>query len=93
MFSSEEVQALVLGSRWLAERGEGPLAAAAREALSKIAALVPVKLAQELDARHFASAQAAQCRMGGTLSGLQRTFHERAPFVCGLSASEVKTVA
>jgi hypothetical protein len=38
-------------------------------------------------------AQAAQCRIGSTLSGLQRTFHERAPFVCGLSSSEVKTLA
>jgi predicted DNA-binding transcriptional regulator YafY len=50
LFSSEAVQALLLGSRWRAERGEEPLAAAAREALAKIAALLPVELAQELDA-------------------------------------------
>jgi predicted DNA-binding transcriptional regulator YafY len=35
LFSSEAVQALLLGSRWRAESGEGPLAAAAREALAK----------------------------------------------------------
>ena len=41
MFSEEEIEALVLGSRWVAERGDTRLAAAARDALAKIAAVLP----------------------------------------------------
>ena len=49
MFSADEVEALVLGSRWVAERGDSRLAAAARDALAKIAAVVPAELRLELD--------------------------------------------
>ena len=38
MFDDEEIEALVLGSRWVMQRGDKPLAAAARNALTKIAA-------------------------------------------------------
>ncbi|SKA21251.1 helix-turn-helix transcriptional regulator [Consotaella salsifontis] len=48
MFSSEEIEALVLGSRWVAERGDGALSAAARGALAKIAAVLPEDLKTEL---------------------------------------------
>ncbi len=41
MFTQEEVEALVLGSRWVAEHGDGPLAAAARNALARIEAVMP----------------------------------------------------
>ncbi|MFM9863144.1 MAG: helix-turn-helix transcriptional regulator, partial [Micropepsaceae bacterium] len=41
MFSEEEIEALVLGSRWVSERGDGPLANAARNALAKIGAVLP----------------------------------------------------
>ena len=49
MFSSEEVQALVLGSRWVAQRADRRLADAARNAMAKIAAVLPAELAHELD--------------------------------------------
>lgn len=49
MFTAEEVDALVLGSRWVAERGDAALAAAARDALAKIAAVLPAELRHELD--------------------------------------------
>jgi predicted DNA-binding transcriptional regulator YafY len=49
MFSEEEIEALVLGSRWVAERGDAPLSAAAHNALSKIAAVLPNHLRQTLD--------------------------------------------
>ena len=49
MFSADEVEALVLGSRWVADRGDGRLAAAARDALAKIAAVLPADLRHELD--------------------------------------------
>ncbi len=50
MFSDEEIEALVLGSRWVGERGDDRLASAARDALAKIAAVLPDDLRQELDA-------------------------------------------
>lgn len=49
MFSADEVEALVLGSRWVAARGDERLAAAARDALAKIAAVLPAELLDELD--------------------------------------------
>jgi predicted DNA-binding transcriptional regulator YafY len=49
MFSHEEVEALVLGSRWVADRGDQRLGAAARNALAKIAAVIPVELRHDLD--------------------------------------------
>jgi predicted DNA-binding transcriptional regulator YafY len=49
MFTPEEVEALVLGSRWVAERGDARLADAARQALSKISAVLPADLRHELD--------------------------------------------
>lgn len=41
MFSDEELEALVLGSRFVAQRTDDPLARAARNAVAKIAAVLP----------------------------------------------------
>lgn len=41
MFSEDEIEALVLGSRFVAKRADTPLADAARSAISKIAAVLP----------------------------------------------------
>ncbi|WP_417068078.1 helix-turn-helix transcriptional regulator [Niveibacterium terrae] len=49
MFSEEEIEALVLGSRWLAKRGDGRLGAAAERALVRIAAVLPEELRHVLD--------------------------------------------
>jgi predicted DNA-binding transcriptional regulator YafY len=51
MFSVEELEALVLGSRWVALRSDDrSLAAAARDALAKVAAVLPAELRREVDA-------------------------------------------
>ena len=50
MFSVDEIEALVLGSRWVAVRGDERLGAAAFAALSKIAAVLPADLRTEVDA-------------------------------------------
>ena len=50
MFSEEELESLVLGSRWVADRGDPRLGEAARNALAKIAAVLPVDLRDALDA-------------------------------------------
>lgn len=44
MFSAEELEAVVLGMRWVAQRGDRPLAEAARDALAKINAVLPPAL-------------------------------------------------
>src|SRR6185312_11045737 len=41
MFSEEEIEALVLGGRWVAERTDEPLGKAASNALANIAAVLP----------------------------------------------------
>jgi predicted DNA-binding transcriptional regulator YafY len=50
MFQEEEIEALVLGSRWVANRADARLGAAARNALAKIAAVLPDDLREALDA-------------------------------------------
>src|ERR1700692_3323279 len=44
MFSEEEIEAMVLGPRWAAGRADAALGAAARNALAKIAAVLPQDL-------------------------------------------------
>lgn len=50
MFTDEEIEAIVLGSRWVAKQPDKRLAAAATNALSKIAAVLPDDLREDLDA-------------------------------------------
>ena len=49
MFSEEEIEAIVLGSRWVADRADAALSAAARSALAKIAAVLPRDLKTNVD--------------------------------------------
>jgi len=50
MFTEEELEALVLGSRWVADRTDHRLRDAARNALARIAAVLPDDLRAGLDA-------------------------------------------
>ncbi|RVD60505.1 YafY family transcriptional regulator [Mesorhizobium sp. M2D.F.Ca.ET.185.01.1.1] len=50
MFSDEEIEAIVLGSRWVAKQPDKRLAVAATDALAKIAAVLPDDLREDLDA-------------------------------------------
>jgi predicted DNA-binding transcriptional regulator YafY len=49
MLSEEEIEALVLGSRWVAGHTDPELAEAARNALAKIHAVLPAPLRHELE--------------------------------------------
>jgi predicted DNA-binding transcriptional regulator YafY len=49
MFSEDEIEALVLGGRWVAAQTDEPLGKAARNALSKIAAVLPNDLQRSLE--------------------------------------------
>lgn len=50
MFLPDEIDALALGLRWVAGRGDPGLAAAARDALAKIAAVLPAERGEAIDA-------------------------------------------
>ena len=49
MFSEDEIEALVLGSRWVSERADGSMGEAARNVLAKIGAVLPAELKSELE--------------------------------------------
>jgi predicted DNA-binding transcriptional regulator YafY len=49
MFSEEEIEALVLGGRWVTSRADELLQKAARNAMSKIAAVLPRDLQRNLE--------------------------------------------
>ncbi len=49
MFSEDEIESIVLGSRWVADRTDAALSGAARSALAKIAAVLPPDLKNGLD--------------------------------------------
>lgn len=49
MFSEDEIEALVLGSCWVADRGDSRLGTAAKNALTKISAVLPENLRYTLD--------------------------------------------
>jgi predicted DNA-binding transcriptional regulator YafY len=49
MFTPEEIEALALGSQWVAKRADKRLAAAARNALAKIGAVTPPELSDVVD--------------------------------------------
>ncbi|MDR6870209.1 putative DNA-binding transcriptional regulator YafY [Bosea sp. BE125] len=50
MFTEDEIEALVLGSRWVADRADERLGAAARDAMAKIAAVLPADLRERAEA-------------------------------------------
>ncbi|KTC93807.1 transcriptional regulator [Legionella drozanskii LLAP-1] len=49
MFSEEEIEALVLGSRWVAKKTDSRLALSSRNALAKISAVLPEDLRNKLE--------------------------------------------
>lgn len=49
MFTEEEIEALVLGARWVAQRTDSQLSDGAQNALNKIASVLPVELKNILD--------------------------------------------
>jgi len=49
MFRDEEIEALVLGSRWVAQQTDESLACAAQDALAKIMTVLPDKLRERME--------------------------------------------
>ncbi len=53
MFKVEEVDALILGSRWVADRADKPLAEAARKAMARLTAVMPNELVDCVEAQYL----------------------------------------
>ena len=49
MFAEDEIEALALGSRWVCDRADPRLAAAARNAIARVAAVLPPELRRDLE--------------------------------------------
>jgi predicted DNA-binding transcriptional regulator YafY len=62
MFTPEEVDALVLGSRWVADRADKPMAEAARKAMARLTAVMPEELVHRVDSQYLTVAPAEQQR-------------------------------
>jgi predicted DNA-binding transcriptional regulator YafY len=59
MLNEDELDALALGALWVSQRGDADLAAAARHALGKIGAVLPVSVMQPMDAPALVTAARA----------------------------------
>jgi predicted DNA-binding transcriptional regulator YafY len=66
MLSEEEIEALVLGARWVAARTDDELKDAARNALAKIAAVLPADLRRELETNSLLVSSARKPIVGST---------------------------
>nr|WP_316655840.1 YafY family protein [uncultured Gellertiella sp.] len=64
MFTREEIEALVLGSRWVARRTDDALAHAAGQALAKITAVLPEEMRDHLASTHLLIGPAPSPRAG-----------------------------
>ncbi len=57
MFTVEEVDALVLGSLWVADKADKPLAEAARKAIARLTAVMPIELVDRVEAQYHVIGQ------------------------------------
>lgn len=66
MLSEEEIEALVLGARWVAASADDGLKDAARNALAKIAAVLPADLRHELETNSLLVSSKLRPKVGST---------------------------
>jgi predicted DNA-binding transcriptional regulator YafY len=72
MFSEDEIEALVLGSRMVAGQADEPLADAASNALAKIAAVLPADLRNSLDTSALFAPRRREPAGGGDVATIRR---------------------
>ncbi|TIT83505.1 MAG: YafY family transcriptional regulator, partial [Mesorhizobium sp.] len=76
MFTDEEIEAIVLGSRWVAKQPDARLSAAATDALAKIAAVLPADLREDLDATTLLVGPSAEATEGIDLSLVRQAIRD-----------------
>lgn len=57
MFAAEEVDALVLGALWVADKADAPLGEAARKAMARLTAIMPIELVDRVEAQYVVVGQ------------------------------------
>jgi len=79
MFSPEEIEALVLGARWVSERADDELAQAADDALAKIAAVLPGGLRDRIETSPLlvGPAEAHQAAAEERLAVVRQAIHDQ----------------
>lgn len=73
MFGAVEIEALMLGLRWVSDRGDAELAAGAREAAARVAAVLPSRLRRELETSALLVGARARSSIDAVGLGLLRT--------------------
>ena len=76
MLSEEEIEALVLGSRWVARHTDPELAEAARNALAKIHAVLPARLRHELESNALLMPSARDAPPEALLATVRRAIRD-----------------
>lgn len=96
MLSDEEVEAVVLGLRWVAQRGDADLAAGARNAAAKITAVLPEDLRRVVeDAAVFAAPERdapAPIDLAVLRSAIRRERKLRIAYVDGEGRASERTI-
>lgn len=97
MFSREELDALILGSKFVARNADPGLASAARNALAKIEAVAPHALQEAPDAHPLLVPSRAAATAGAELEGLVRAAirQERRiaiAYIDGMQAATERTI-
>ena len=77
MFDDDEIEALVLGSRWVAVRADERLATAAANALTRIASVLPDDLARRLETSPLVVGPASSAADAGSDLSVVRRAMER----------------
>ena len=76
MFTDEEIEAIVLGSRWVAKQPDNRLSRAATDALAKIAAVLPDDLREDLDATTLLVGPRAEASEGIDLGAVRQAIRD-----------------
>src|SRR5690606_12228901 len=96
MFSEDELEALVLGSRWVERRGDERLAAAGTNAIAKIRSVLPASLRDSVDAATLAvpmpQVEAATVDVSEIRRAIRRERKLRLTYIDGGGAGTERTV-
>jgi len=96
MLRDEEIEAVALGLRWVGARGDASLATAARDALAKIAAVLPGDLRETIEASALFAVPEPEPPSPVDLAILRRAIREerklRIAYVNGDGAASERTV-
>lgn len=76
MFSEEELEALVLGFRWVAKRADAELRTSAESALAKISAVLPRELREAMEANTLLIAPPGEPKDGDEVAVLRRAIRD-----------------